>query len=143
MSPVVTDKRPPPAYLDSSVLMRYLVSDDLRKAERCRDLLYSAGAGQVDLSLSRMVFAELEWTLRSQYGTRRSSIVEALSDLLEMRRVRVRERELIGGAIASYAQFNVDYVDAYVASEMKQLGIRTIYSYDKDFDRLGVRRLEP
>jgi predicted nucleic acid-binding protein len=26
---------------------------------------------------------------------------------------------------------------------MKRRGLRTIYAYDTDFDKLGVRRLEP
>lgn len=139
----MTDARRRRAFVDSSVLMRYFTGDDPVKGERCRVLMESAGTGGVELHLSHLLFAEVAWTLRSVYASPRQSIAEALSDLTGLRSARVREREFIDDVIDVYSRNNVDFIDAYFVTEMKRKGIRTIYSYDKDFDRLGVRRVEP
>lgn len=39
---------------------------------------------------------------------------------------------------------NVDFVDALVAVRMGKSGMREVYSFDKNFDRLaGINRIEP
>lgn len=132
-----------PAFVDSSVLLRYFTGDDAEKAERCRDLLENAGAGNFELHVSHLLFAESAWTMRSFFGLSRQSIAERLADLATLRSIKIHERDLIGDAVETYARNNVNFVDAYFAAEMKRHGIRSIYSYDKDFDKLGVRRVEP
>jgi predicted nucleic acid-binding protein len=52
-----------------------------------------------------------------------------------MRAIRVPHRAVLHEAVALFA--------AYHAAAMRRRGIERIYSYDEDFDRLGVRREEP
>ncbi|MDI3281538.1 MAG: PIN domain-containing protein [Bacillota bacterium] len=40
------------------------------------------------------------------------------------------------------AQQNVDFADALLAGLARRFG-EPLYSFDKDFDRLGTRRVEP
>ncbi|MDQ7821761.1 MAG: PIN domain-containing protein [Candidatus Eremiobacteraeota bacterium] len=45
-------------------------------------------------------------------------------------------------ALADFAEKNVGFADAYHAAFMRHHGIATVYSCDRDFDRLGVERKE-
>jgi predicted nucleic acid-binding protein len=139
----VAERKPAKAFVDTSVFIRFMTRDDEAKAERSRALLEEAQAGQVELHVNHLLLAEIGFTLRSVYGLPRPSIAERLSDLLDVRGLRVPDRTMIAETIESYAGHNVSFADAYFAVDMKRRGLRTIYAYDTDFDKLGVRRLEP
>lgn len=130
-------------FADTNVFLRFLTGDDPEKAGRCRALFERAGRGLVDLHISELVLAELAWTLRSYYGQRREEIAAILSQILEMRALRVPHRAVLHEAVALFGRHNVDFIDTYHAAAMRRRGIERICSYDEDFDRLGVRREEP
>jgi predicted nucleic acid-binding protein len=131
------------AFVDTSVFIRFMARDDEDKALRSHELLQRAQTGEIELHVNHLSFAEVAFTLRSVYGLSRSAIAGRLSDLLEMRGLRVSDRGMIADTISSYAAYNVSFADAYFVADMKRRGLGSIYAYDKDFDRLGVRRLEP
>jgi predicted nucleic acid-binding protein len=139
----VASRRTRKAFVDTNVFVRFLTGDDPAKAERSKALLDSAEEGSLELHLSHLTVAELAWTLRRFYGIPRTRIAESLADLLALKSVRVPELGLLSDAVGTYGRRPTDFIDAYHAVDMARRGLRTIYSFDKDFDRLGVRRLEP
>ena len=112
-------------------------------SEDCRLLIQRAEDGQLELHTSLLVIAEVIWTLRSRYRIPRAEVVALVRDLMGLRSLRVEQRELLDAAIDRYAATNVDFADAYNAVDLRQRGFDRIVSYDKDFDRLGVPRVEP
>ena len=130
-------------FVDTNILLRFLTRDDVEKAEACRMLLEQAERGEVNLVISHLVLAELAWTLKSYYRLSRQEITENLRELLNLRSIRVSQKALLLRAVQLYEQFNVDFTDAYNVAEMEKRSIRHIYSYDEDFDKLGVKRIAP
>jgi predicted nucleic acid-binding protein len=56
----------------------------------------------------------------------------------------VQDRRAVLKALNLYASTTLDFGDAYIAASMDRMGSRTVYSFDRDFDRIkGIRRLEP
>lgn len=54
------------------------------------------------------------------------------------------QKDLILNALTLYGDKNIDYIDAYNISVLKEQGIKEVYSYDRHFDKIEwVRRLEP
>ena len=53
------------AFVDTNIFLRYLTKDDPSKYERCREMFKRAVKGEITLSTSAMVIAELVWTLLS------------------------------------------------------------------------------
>jgi predicted nucleic acid-binding protein len=139
----MAERRRDRAFVDASVFLRYFTQDDEVKADRCRTLFERAEAGEVDLQVSQVLLAEVAWTLRSPFAMSRAAAAERLGDLVNMRGMRIPDRPIALDAIDLYVRHNVSFVDAHHAAEMKARGLRAIYSYDRDFDKLGVRRLEP
>jgi predicted nucleic acid-binding protein len=133
----------PPLFLDTNIWLRFFTRDDPAKAEACRQLFESAAQGDLRLTTNEMVLAELEWTLRSYYKLPKPAVVERLWAVLGAPALQLPRRAVVEAALSLYERHNVDYVDAYNAAELQARGLTTIASYDSDFDRLGVHRVEP
>ena len=136
-------ERRPDGFVDTSVFIRFFTRDDETRAERARALLEAADTGDVTLHVNHLSFAEIAYALRSQYGLPRASIAERLQDLLDVRGIKVPDKPLIASAIELYADRSTDFGDAYFVADMRKRRLRSIYAYDSDYDKLGVRRIEP
>lgn len=132
-----------PIFLDTNIFLRVLDDGTGEASESCRALLRSVADGDLACWTTHLVVAEIAWTLRSHYGASRERIAETILDLLNMRALQVDRKETLREAIEVYASTNVDLIDAYNAAEARRRGFTTICSYDRDFDRLDVERLEP
>lgn len=130
-------------FVATNVFLRFLTGDEPAKAARCRSLFERAERGELELHISDLVLAELAWTLRSYYGRQREDIASTLSQILDMRSIRIPRKALLQGAVKLYAEHHVDFVDAYHAAEARRRQFHRVYSYDEDFDRLGLKREEP
>jgi predicted nucleic acid-binding protein len=131
-------------FVDTNVFLRYLTKDDPSKYERCRQMFKSALEGEITLSTSEMVIAELIWTLLSYYKVPKAEVVEKVSVILGTENLFVPGKDILADALVLYARKNVDFIDAYNAVFMKYQGLREIYSYDEDFETIEeIERKEP
>ncbi len=54
------------------------------------------------------------------------------------------QKDRILNALTLYGDKNIDYIDAYIASVLKEQGIKEAYSYDRHFDKMEwINRIEP
>lgn len=132
------------AFADANLILRFLVGDPPRLAKRARSLFEAVERGDVRLFIDELVLAEVAWVLRSFYHFDATRIAEVLQTLLAHEGLEVTDRAGLFEALTSFADRNLDLVDALVAVHMDRQGIGKIYSFDADFDRLpGVTRLIP
>ena len=104
----------------------------------------SALGGEITLSTSEMVIAELIWTLLSYYKVPKAQVVEKVSVILATENLFVPDKDILADALVLYARKNIDFIDAYNAVFMKYQGLREIYSYDQDFETIeDIERKEP
>ncbi|MBN2244661.1 MAG: PIN domain-containing protein [Candidatus Aminicenantes bacterium] len=131
-------------FVDTNIFLRYLTQDDLSKYERCRTMFKKALGGEIALSTSSMVIAELIWTLLSYYKVSKADVIEKVSVILGTENLFIPDKDVLADALVLYARKNVDFIDAYNAVFMKNHGLREIYSYDEDFEMIeDVERKEP
>jgi predicted nucleic acid-binding protein len=131
--------------VDTNIFIRFLIKDDEKKADRCHDLIMRAATGKITLVVSELAVAELVWVLQSpaNYGLTPTGIREILLPLLTMKGLQLPNKSIYPEVLELFAKSGVDFIDAYHAVLMKKNKIKTIYSYDSDFDRLPVNRQEP
>ena len=82
--------------IDTNVLVRFLVQDDLEQFEKARKLIKREVAAGRRVLINQLVLMETEWVLRSRYSVPKAKIIEALSELLEAAEGRggaVKKRE--------------------------------------------------
>lgn len=124
-------------FIDANLILRYLLDEPgAGEAER----VFTSGE---KVYLPDIVYAEVVWTLTSFYKWRKNKIINALERFLANDNIRA-DKKLLYEALAIYRKYNVDYIDAFVASLMKKKEQKEIYSFDRDFDKISsVKRLQP
>ena len=131
-------------FVDTNVILRYLTKDHLSKYERCREMFKKALEGEIVISTSGMVIAELIWTLLSYYKLPKAEVIEKVSVILGTENLFIPDKDVFADALVLYARKNIDFIDAYNAVFMKYHGLCEIYSYDEDFETIeDIERREP
>lgn len=131
-------------FVDTNIFLRYLTKDDPLKYERCREMFKKVLEGEITISTSGMVIAELIWTLLSYYKVSKAEVIEKVSIILGTESLFIPDKDVLIDALVLYARKNIDFIDAYNAVFMKYQGLREIYSYDEDFGAIeDIERKEP
>ncbi|MDQ7822544.1 MAG: PIN domain-containing protein [Candidatus Eremiobacteraeota bacterium] len=128
--------------IDTNIILRYLTDDIEEQAKKCENLFRRVSEGKETIELPLLVIAEVVWTMTRYYKQPRKEVVENLSIMLTTPCIKVRDKKLVLDALELYIDKNVSFTDAYLATACiyAQKGI---YSFDEDFDNIGIDRSEP
>jgi predicted nucleic-acid-binding protein len=130
-------------FIDTNVFLRFLVADDVRSYECCKEFLEAVEGKRFKASTSSLVFAEMAWVLQSFYQFPRTKISEALN-LLAHKGLIFDDRFDLLRAIGLYQSHGIKFVDALLGSNpLIRERKMNIVSYDADFDKLNIKRVEP
>jgi len=117
--------------LDTNVVVRFLVADDPRQAERARALVERSVAAGEALFIPDIVWCETVWVLESAYGLARREIGAALRRLLGARGVVVRSFDRLGAALDAYEQRRGDFADYLIREEARAEGCESVATFDR------------
>lgn len=115
--------------LDTNVVVRFIMRDDEKQAQRSRDLIANK---QVFLSAS--VLMEAEWVLRSTYAVSPSRIAPALLGLCSLPNVVVERAAVVRRALAAQAA-GADFADAIHVLTAEAAGAGSFATFDKSLRR--------
>jgi len=133
-----------PRIIDANIVLRFLTNDLPEQADRCTKLLKRVEDGMEEVILPELVLADIVWILEKFYCQPKEKIRDLLIALLNLRGLRHPNKKTAKEALRLYAEKNIDWTDAFVASQMFMQKRYEIYSYDTDFERIeGITRLEP
>jgi predicted nucleic acid-binding protein len=131
-------------FVDTNIFLRYLTKDDPSKYEKCREMFKRAMKGEIAITTSGMVIAELVWTLLSYYRVPKAEVIEKVSVIVGTKNLSIPEKHIVADALVLFARKNIDFIDAYNAVFMRHHGLREIFSYDEDFELMeDIQRREP
>ncbi len=132
-------------FADTNLFLRYLTDDIPAQADRVEALLRRAAQGQVTLTTTGLVIAEIVWTLESFYHLSKKDTQAKVLAILNTDGLNVTDSDLVLQAIGAYAEKNVDFIDAYNAAWMLKHNVNTVYTFDqKHFSRFdGIAAVEP
>jgi len=125
------------AFLDSSVIVRYLTDDPPEMAERAARIIET----DEELILSELVLVETAYVLESVYRIERRAIVEAMQALVL--RSNLRPHQLSKAAALQALELCRDsrrssFVDAFQWALARYSSSRRIYSFDLRFPSEGI-----
>jgi predicted nucleic acid-binding protein len=133
-------------YVDTDVIVRLLTGDDLEKQQAARRLFEAVEAGDLTIAAPDTVIADAVFVLSSPrlYAQSRPQVAAMLNRLARLPGFKVGQRRTVLRALDIYAESNLDFGDATLVAAMHLAGASTLYSYDRDFDRMpGIGRVEP
>jgi predicted nucleic acid-binding protein len=133
-------------FVEADVIVRLLTGDDAGKQQRAADLFQRVEQGELTLRTPVTTIADVVYVLTSPrlYAVSRSQVAEMLKTLARLPGFEIDARAAVLGALDLFASTRLDFGDALIAAEMATEGADTLYSFDRDFDRLaGLKRREP
>ncbi|QPM67322.1 tRNA(fMet)-specific endonuclease VapC [Atribacter laminatus] len=126
------------AWLDTNVILRFLLKEDPQLFQAVEPLFLQAEQGDLEIYIHPIIIAEIIWTLESYYEYSKEKIAEVMIQLVEAKGVVVPDKEVIVGALQDYKEKNVDFIDSYLVQYANKKGPLTVYTLDKKhFSRLN------
>jgi predicted nucleic acid-binding protein len=137
-------------FLDANILLRALVDpsgpDSRRLHEVASDLLRQASRGDVEVTTSDAILAEVAFilTARAHYQLPANVAAGLISPIVLLRGFRHPEKRAILRALEIWASVpRLGFVDALTLAYARAPGMR-LASFDSDFDALpGIDRWQP
>lgn len=131
-------------FVDTNIFIRFLQADHKIQSPKCKRLFEKAVENKVKLITNSMVIAEIVWVLNSFFELSKQDIIKKIKTLLLFNGVEIPEKNLLVSTLNLFEKYNLDFIDAYCLCWIKQNKINSIYSFDRDFDKLeGIKRIEP
>ena len=116
--------------LDTNVLVRFLVRDDLGQHRRAVDLLARGPAEGVVFFIGDIVLAELSWVLRSAYGLSRDEIARAVGALLEAEHLEFESADRVRRALDAYGEGRAGFADHLLLERARDAGCESVATFD-------------
>lgn len=130
-------------FLDTNIFLRFLVDDKGKQHRGCVRLFELMEAGEIRGIICSVVILEIYFTLKSFYRFSNKKCEGLLRRILTANNLKIIDNFDYNRALELFTNTGVKFADCLIAC-LKFFGKRgVIVSYDKDFDRLGVERIEP
>ncbi len=131
-------------FIDTNIFLRVLVKEDEGVFKDCQKFLNLIRQNKIKASTSTIILSEIDWVLESFYKFPKEKVIEGLSSILKLKNLKITDRFNPDLAIEIYKNSLVKFIDALIASNPQIFQKKVIVvSYDKDFDKIGVKRKEP
>lgn len=127
--------------LDTNVIVRYLVRDDLQQAEAARVLLESLTAERPGY-ICREVVVELVWVLERAYRFSRARVATVLDQLLVSEGLVFEVADDVAQAAFRYRTGGEGFSDLMILATARRSEAHPVYTFDQRASRLeGVTLL--
>ncbi len=129
-------------WLDTNVILRYLLADHRQHGLRARSLFKEAQQGRCILKIAPFIVAELVYVLESKsYSS--AEIFEGLKALDGLRGVEFTSRRETFEALLEYRDKDVDFADALLMAFARSAGEAVVTFNKHHFKRLAGEWTEP
>jgi predicted nucleic-acid-binding protein len=121
--------------LDTNVLVRFLVQDDVAQAKAAQDLI----ATFTDVApgfICREVLVELVWVLERAYALPRPDIARALDGLLDARELVIESADRAAIAVDRYRKGGPGFADQMIALAGQGAGCQATVTFDRKAEGL-------
>ena len=121
--------------LDTNIIIRYLVRDDVKQSEAARALLESLTAERPGY-VCREVAVEVVWLLKRAYGYSRAQIAAILKELLITETLVFEVADDVALAAFRYSDGEAEFSDLMIMAAARRAGIRSLHTLDRKLSRL-------
>ena len=131
-------------FIDTNIFIRIFIVENQRMYKDSFDFLNLIDRKELKCHVSDLVLSEVLWVLRSFYKISKTDSVKRVKSILDIKNITIINNSNMVEAVTLFEKHKVKFIDAIIATNkiFKESGT-AIVSYDKDFDKLGIKRLEP
>ena len=124
--------------LDTNVLVRFLLQDDLTQANKVKDLFLDAEQREEEFLVTSPVVLELIWVLDSVYEYERKEILDALEALMTLSILRFDERDVISSLISKGRSSREGLPDLLISLTGKAHGAKKTWALHRRAAKLDL-----
>ena len=121
--------------LDTNIIIRYLVRDNVKQSEAARALLESLTVERPGY-VCREVAVEVVWVLKRAYGYSRAQIAAILKELLITEVLVFEVADDVAGAAFRYSEGEAEFSDLMIMAAARRAGINSLHTLDRKLSRL-------
>lgn len=129
--------------LDTNVLIRYIVRDDLVQAEAATRLVESECTADNPGLINPIVLCELVWVLTRGYGYDRLTAARVIRRLLSVQELRVVGAESAWRALRRFEQGKADFADYLIGFSNQEGKASATYTFDLKAAESDLFRMVP
>jgi len=131
-------------FVDTNIFLRFFIKENEETFKETKKIIQLMKKGDIKTFTSHLVIAELDWTMRSYYKIPKNDRLTFLDSILRLKNLVLVDNFNLMTTLSFYRNYQVKFIDCLFASNpLLSVGKASIISYDKDFDRLKVKRVEP
>jgi predicted nucleic-acid-binding protein len=116
--------------LDTNVLLRLFIEDDLAQSSRARSFVDAATADEPCV-VNPVVLAEFAWTLARNFKKKRHEVAHLIEGVLSMDDLEVSFRRAAQEALAAYRSGKADFPDYFLAEINLELRCASTATFDQ------------
>ncbi len=131
------------ALLDTNVVIRFLTTDKSSKYSTLYAFFENLEQGKMKVELKLIVLFQVIFVLKSFYKVPKEAIVDGLLTLLEYKGINIKEKKIVNRTLELWRNNNLEIVDCYLIACLEGDKQNLLYSYDHDFDKFNITRIEP
>lgn len=120
--------------IDTNVLVRVIVRDDLEQARKAERFLNRRCSADRPGFINRIVLCELVWVLESAYRYPRERIALAVRTVLRSLQFEVEDSGQAWLSLLEY-QRGADFADSFIGSVNRLFGCASTFTFDRNAAR--------
>jgi len=128
--------------LDTNILVRFFMQDDLKQLARVRVVMNSLSAAD-PAWVGLAVVQELVWVSMKIYGANRADITLMLDRLLAMSEIVVEQADVVRHAIRIYRATKVAFSDCLISASANAAGCTKTLTFDEQAAKTAGMTLIP
>lgn len=131
-------------FIDTNIFLRFFLKENEKTLRETKKVINLIKKNVIKAITSHLVIAELDWTMKSYYRISKEQRIIFLNSLLQLKNLSLKDDFNLATTLNFYKNSSVKFIDCLFASSPRLLSGKTvIISYDKEFDKLKVKRLDP
>jgi predicted nucleic-acid-binding protein len=116
--------------LDTNVLVRYVLRDDVQQAEVVDRLVEKCIAEHVLIVISLLTLQETEWVLRACAKIDKASIITLFKALLESADILIETEDILEEALLHFENSNADFSDCLMVAQYQHIACDYMVTFD-------------
>ena len=122
--------------LDTNVVLRLLLTDDLAQRARASKAIEQAKTSTIRVVITLAVVLEMEWVLRSSAKMSKAQILNVFDLLLESYDIEIENEKVLEQALHTHANATADFAECLFLAQYQRLGCNTMLSFDAKAARM-------
>jgi len=117
--------------LDTNVLLRLLVKDDIRQMETAARAVAARCTVESPGYVNQIVLCEVVWVLQATLKYPRATIAAAIEALCRASEFRIEHMDAVREALSIFRASKADYADCLIGVLNRRAGCSTTLTFDK------------